>query len=184
MFLNIADSVKNAIDLGIDLLRDGAGIDVTAVTFIIQICATIILFIYVRFFLWKTVTGMIDARRANIEKELASKDDALKELELAKQEAESIVSNAKEEATLIIERAKTTSTIEANNIKNRALAEIEAKKEASVEQINSERKKAEESLRDEIITVAYTLAEKITEKEIDEAKHQDLVDDFLKEVGK
>ena len=90
----------------------------------------------------------------------------------------------KEEATLIIERAKTTSTIEANNIKTRALAEIEAKKEASVEQINSERKKAEESLRDEIITVAYTLAEKITEKEIDEAKHQDLVNDFLKEVGK
>ena len=80
MFLNIADSVKNAIDLGIDLLRDGAGIDVTAVTFIIQICATIILFIYVRFFLWKTVTGMIDARRANIQKELDSKEYALKEL--------------------------------------------------------------------------------------------------------
>ncbi len=184
MFLNIADSVKNAIDLGIDLLRDGAGIDVTAVTFIIQICATIILFIYVRVFLWKTVTGMIDARRANIQKELDSKEDALKELETAKLEATSIVNTAKDEASSIIKRAKNTSEIEANNIKTRALAEIEAKRSAAEEQINSERKKAEESLRDEIITVAYTLAEKITEKEIDEAKHQALVDDFLKEVGK
>lgn len=184
MFLNIADSVKNAIDLGIDLLRDGAGIDVTAITFIIQICATIILFIYVRLFLWKTVTGMIDARKANIQKELDSKDDALKELEEAKIEAESIIKNAKDEASIIIEKAKNTSTIEADNIKTRALAEIEAKKSAAMEEINSERKQAEESLRNEIITVAYTLAEKITEKEIDEAKHQELVDDFLKEVGK
>lgn len=184
MFLNIADSVKNAIDLGIDLLRDGAGIDVTAVTFIIQICATIILFLYVRFFLWKTVTGMIEARKANIQKELDSKDDALKELEKAKLEAATIVSDAKNEASSIIERAKSTSVIEADNIKSRALSEIEAKKSAALEQINSERKQAEESLRDEIITVAYTLAEKITEKEIDETKHQELVDEFLKEVGK
>lgn len=184
MFLNIADSVKNAIDLGIDLLRDGAGIDVTAVTFIIQICATIVLFLFVRLFLWKTVRGMIDARKANIQKELDSKDDALKELEEAKLEANNIVNNAKEEATEILDKAKNTATLEADNIKNRALAEIEAKKIASVEQINSERKQAEDSLRNEIITVAYALAEKITEKEIDETKHQQLVDDFLKEVGK
>ena len=184
MFLNIADSVKDAIDLGIDVLRDGAGIDVTAITFIIQICATIILFIYVRLFLWKTVTGMIDARRANIQKELDSKDDALKELEDAKNEAKNIVNNAKDEASIIIERAKNTSQIESDNIKNRALAEIDAKQKAALDQLNSERKQAEEGLRDEIITVAYALAEKITEKEIDEAKHQDLVNDFLKEVGK
>lgn len=184
MFLNIADSVKNAIDLGIDLLRDGAGIDVTAITFIIQICATIILFIYVRFFLWKTVTGMIDARKAGIQKELDSKDDALKELEVARLEAASIVDNAKTEASLIIDRAKSTSVVEADSIKKRAFAEIEAKEKASLEQINSEYKKAEENLRSEVITVAYALAEKITEKEIDEAKHQELVNDFLKEVGK
>lgn len=184
MFLNIADSVKNAIDLGIDLLRDGAGIDVTAVTFIIQICATIVLFIYVRFFLWKTVTGMIDARKANIQKELDSKDDAVKELEAAKKEAGLIIDQAKEEASLIVERAKNTSKLEAANIMNHALAEIESKEQASIEQINNERKKAEIGLRDEIITVAYTLAEKITEKEIDQTKHEELVDNFMKEVGK
>ncbi len=184
MFLNIGDSVKNAIQLGIDLLRDGAGIDVTAATFIIQICATIVLFIFVRCFLWKTVTKMIDARHANIQKELDSKDDALKELEEAKIEAETIVDAAKTEAVSIIEKAKSTSIVEANNIKNRALVEIETKKALAEEQIVSERKKAEESLRDEIITVAYALAQKITEKEIDETKHQELVNDFLEEVGK
>lgn len=184
MFLNIGDSVKNAIELGIDLLRDGAGIDVTAVTFIIQICATIVLFIFVRCFLWKTVTKMIDTRRDNIQKELDSKDDAVKELEKAKLEATDMVNKAKDEANAIIEKAKNTSKLEAANIMNHALAEIESKEQASIEQINNERKKAEAGLRDEIITVAYTIAEKIVEKEIDQTKHEELVDDLVDDLMK
>lgn len=184
MILNIADSVKNAIDLGIDLLRDGAGIDVTAITFIVQICATIVLFLFVRFFFWNKVTGMIDKRRENIQKEIDSKDDALHELEKAKIEANVIITAAKEEASLILEKAKTTSKVEADVIMNKALSEIDAKQKASLEQIENEREKMEAGLREEIISVAYTLAEKITEKEIDQSKNEQLVEDFLKEVGK
>ena len=42
----------------------------------------------------------------------------------------------------------------------------------------------EEGIRDEIVSVSYALAEKITEKELDQTKNEKLVDDFLKEVGK
>ena len=184
MFLNIADSVKNAIDLGIDLLRDGAGIDVTAITFILQICATIVLFLFVRFFLWNTVTKMVDERRQNIQKEIDSKDEALHELAKAKNEANDIISNAKDEADAIIQKAKTNSQVEAESIMNKALAEIEFKQKAATTQIENERAQMEENLRDEIISVAYVLAEKITEKEIDQSKNENLVDEFLKEVGK
>ncbi|MBQ8292189.1 MAG: F0F1 ATP synthase subunit B [Bacilli bacterium] len=184
MILSIADSVKNAIELGIDLLRDGAGIDVTAITFIVQICATLVLFLFVRFFFWNKVTEMIDKRRENIQKDIDSKDEALRELEEAREEASFIISSAKKEADLIVEKAKTNSKTEADTIMKRALQEIEVKQKASVEQIKNDREKMEESLRDEIITVAYALAEKITEKEIDQSKNEDLVNDFLKEVGK
>lgn len=184
MFLNIADSVKNAIDLGIDLLRDGAGIDVTAITFIVQICATIVLFLFVRFFFWNKVTEMIDKRRENIQKDIDSKDEALHELESAKIEANAIIVSAKEEASVIVEKAKTNSKVEADAIMTKAFSEIEAKQKAALEQIKNDREKMEEGLRDEIIAVAYTLAEKITEKEIDQSQNERLVDDFLKEVGK
>lgn len=184
MFLNIADSVKNAIDLGIDLLRDGAGIDVTAITFIVQICATLVLFLFVRFFFWNKVTGMIDKRRENIQKDIDSKEEAILELEKAKVEASAIITKAKKEADLIVEQAKTNSKIAADNIMNHTLLEIEVKQKAADEQIKNDRAKMEEGLREEIISVAYTLAEKITEKEIDQNKNQQMVDNFLKEVGK
>ncbi|MGM9971708.1 MAG: ATP synthase F0 subunit B, partial [Anaeroplasmataceae bacterium] len=37
---------------------------------IIQLCATLILFIVIRVFLWKRITGIIEARRDSIDKEL------------------------------------------------------------------------------------------------------------------
>ena len=81
MVLNgIADAVEKAIDYGIDLLREGAGIDVTAITFIVQICATIILFLFVRFFLWNKVMDMIHKRESLIQEQIDSKDNAKQEL--------------------------------------------------------------------------------------------------------
>ncbi len=184
MFLGIGDSVKSAIEYGIDLLRDGAGIDVTAITFIVQICATIILFLVVRFRFWNVITGMIDKRRALIQQDIDSKDDAVRELEKAKNEAEVILKEAKDEASIIREKAVKSSKAESQEIMNNALMEIETKKQAAKLQIENDRQTMEDGIRDEIISVAYTLASKITEKEIDETKHEQLVNDFLKEVGK
>lgn len=185
MILNgIADAVEKAIDFGIDLLREGAGIDITAITFIAQICATIVLFLFVRFFLWKKVMGMINKRETLIQEQINSKDDAKNELEKAEAEAKGILSSAKNEADAIIERAKTNSKTEAQLIMDKALEEIETKKKNADDQIKNDREKMEEGIRDEIVSVAYALAEKITEKEIDQTKNEKLVDNFLKEVGK
>ncbi len=185
MVLNgIADAVEKAIDYGIDLLREGAGIDVTAITFIVQICATIILFLFVRFFLWNKVMDMIHKREALIQEQIDSKDNAKVELAKAEEEAKVILTNAKNEADSIIERAKTNSKVEAQLIMDKAIEEIETKKKNADDQIKNDREKMEEGLRDEIVSVAYALAEKITEKEIDQTKNEKLVDDFLKEVGK
>ena len=180
----IAEAVKNAIDYGIDLLREGAGVDITAITFIVQICATILLFLFVRFFLWNKVMDMIHKRESLIQEQIDSKDDAKKELEKAELEAKTILQEAKLEADEIINHAKNSSKAEAQIIMDKALEEIETKKKQASEQINNDREKMEEGIRDEIINVAYALAEKITEKEIDQTKNEEIVDSFLKEVGK
>lgn len=184
VLISIAEGVKNAIDYGIDLLREGAGVDVTAITFIVQICATIVLFLIVRFFLWNKVMDMIHKRESSIQEQIDSKDDAKKELEEAKIKAKEILNSAKNEADTIIERAKNNSKIEAQLIMDKAYEEIDTKKKNADEQLKNDREKMEEGIREEIVSVAYALAEKITEKEIDQTKNEKLVDDFLKEVGK
>ena len=63
-----AEAVREAIMNGIDLIREGAGVDVTALTFITQICATIILFLFVRFFFWDKVTAIIEKRKAVVKR--------------------------------------------------------------------------------------------------------------------
>ena len=59
-------------------------------------------------------------------------------------------------------------------------AEYEQKAEADIAQ---ERKKAVNEVKDEIGGMAMEIASKVVEREIKEADHQDLIDEFIKNVG-
>ena len=50
-------------------------------------------------------------------------------------------------------------------------------------QIEKEVAQANETIKKEIIEVAYLLAEKIINKEIDQEKHEELIESFLKNEG-
>ena len=76
-----AESVRNAIMNGIDLIREGAGIDITSATFIIQICATLFLFLIVRFKCWNIVTNFLENRNKSVQASLDKKLEAEAETE-------------------------------------------------------------------------------------------------------
>ena len=66
--------------------------------------------------------------------------------------------------------------------------EAEAMKAAALKQkaeadIAQERKKAVNEVKDEIGGMAMEIASKVVEREIKEADHQDLIDEFIKNVG-
>ena len=75
-----AETVKNAIMNGIDLIREGAGLDITSVTFITQICATLVLFLVVRFKCWNIVTNFLEKRNQSVKAALNEKTEAEKEV--------------------------------------------------------------------------------------------------------
>ena len=75
-----AEAVKNAIMNGIDLIREGAGLDITSATFIIQICATLVLFLIVRFKCWNIVTNFLEKRNQSVKAALNEKTEAEKEV--------------------------------------------------------------------------------------------------------
>ncbi len=184
MILGMAEAVQDAINNGIDLLREGAGIDVMALTFITQILATIVLFLIVRFKFWNVVTKMIDTRKQKIQSSLMEKDQALNQVAELKMEAASIEQNAKISANQIIENAKLASIQEADAILNEAHEQIAVDVARAKAEIEQDRRIMEQGVRNEIIDVAYLMAEKITTEELTREKSNELVDDFFQKVGK
>lgn len=173
MILGMAEAVQDAINNGIDLLREGAGIDVMALTFITQILATIVLFLIVRFKFWNVVTKMIDTRKQKIQSSLMEKDQALNQVAELKMEAASIEQNA-----------KLASIQEADAILNEAHEQIAVDVARAKAEIEQDRRIMEQGVRNEIIDVAYLMAEKITTEELTREKSNELVDDFFQKVGK
>ena len=64
-----------------------------------------------------------------------------------------------------------------------ARAQAAALKQKAEADIAQERKKAVNEVKDEIGGMAMEIASKVVEREIKEADHQDLIDEFIKNVG-
>ena len=150
---------------------------------IIQLCATLVLFLAVRFLLWGKITKVIQEKEQN-------EKDAFANLEKAKSEAEEIrkqiaieTNEAKEEGYKIIERAKQKSYLEAEEIIKKAQIDANMKLEDAKEEIDKEIAKANDNIKKEIIEIAYMLASKIINEEIDKSKYDELVNDFIKNNG-
>ena len=154
-----------------------------AVDFGIQICATILLFLAVRFFLWKPITKILETRRDAIDKDL---NDA----EVAKANAIEIESNAKAELEAarakvkkMLDDAEKNANIKRDEIINQAKEEARVRMENLDAELEQEKKNMSEQIRKEIVDIAFAAAEKIVAKEIDQTKYLDVVDDILKGVN-
>ena len=176
-----AETVKNAIMNGIDLIREGAGLDITSVTFITQICATLVLFLVVRFKCWNIVTNFLEKRNESVKAALNEKNQAEEEINSLKEESSHIIDDAKQTANLLVQDAKKTANAEKDKIIQDAKQEAQRLLENAKTTIEQEKQDLQEDIKNEIVEVAYLLSEKITKSHIDRTKDQELVKEFLKE---
>lgn len=181
--VSLSDIINGALNNGIPLLNDAVPtegrIQEIVATFVIQFLIFIILFLVVRFKFWNIVTNFIETRGKAVDEELSKKDDAIKTLAEATEQAENLKAESKKEALTIVEQARKISKNEADAIKQQALEEIENEKTRAKEQLEHERDMMEKEIKDQIIEVAYEMSKTIVGREIDQAKNQDVVDEML-----
>ena len=181
--VSLSDIINGALNNGIPLLNDAVStegrIQEIVATFVIQFLIFIILFLVVRFKFWNIVTNYIETRGKAVDEELSKKDDAIKTLAEATEQAENLKAESKKEALTIVEQARKISKNEADAIKQQALEEIENEKTRAKEQLEHERDMMEKEIKDQIIEVAYEMSKTIVGREIDQAKNQDVVDEML-----
>lgn len=172
----IKEAIQNALGPLASLKIEGAHVR----DLLIQLIATIILFIFVRAFLWKPITNILESRRQTIDK-------ALEEATKAKENAIKIETDlqleleaARAQVKALIDKAEADGNLRRESIINDAKEEARRRLENLEVELEQEKKNMEKEIKQEIINIAFAAAEKIVAKEINQDKYLDVVDDILK----
>ena len=104
-------------------------------TFILQLLASLVLFLLIRFKFWNIITNVIEGRKKEVEESLKEKEEAIAIRDEALKEAETLKSESKKNANLIMEEARKNSQIEADNIIKDAHEKVAIEKEKAHQQI-------------------------------------------------
>ena len=142
-----------------------------------------LLFLIIKYFLYKPVKKMLANRQAKIDGDYDEAREA-KEAALAEKAAyDKKLSEAKAEAETVIKNAVSVADAREKEI----IADAKEKAEGILRKAESdavlERKKAEDSIKREIVEVSSALAEKLLEREVNTSDHKQLIDSFIEGIG-
>ena len=152
-------------------------------TFLAQICNLMIQLVIFKKLLLNPVKKVIAERKAKADSQIADAEKLRTEAEAMKAEYEQNLQNARTEANQIVAAAQKTATARSEELLGEARAQAAALKQKAEADIAQERKKAVNEVKDEIGGIAMELASKVVDREIKEADHKDLIDEFIKNVG-
>ena len=152
-------------------------------TFLAQICNLMIQLVIFKKLLLNPVKKVIAERKAKADSQIADAEKLRTEAEAMKAEYEQNLQNARTEANQIVAAAQKTAAARSEELLGEARTQAAALKQKAEADIAQERKKAVNEVKDEIGGMAMEIASKVVEREIKEADHQDLIDEFIKNVG-
>ena len=151
--------------------------------FVATICNLLIQMYLIKRFLFKPINEMLAKRKEAADAEIRDAEKAKTEAEAIKAEYEQNMLEAKERANEILSNAQKTAALQSEEVvreANRQAAAIKAKAESDIAQ---EKRKAVNEIKDEIGGMAVEIAGKVIEREISEADHAKLIDEFIANVG-
>ena len=152
-------------------------------TFLAQICNLMIQLVIFKKLLLNPVKKVIAERKAKADSQIADAEKLRTEAEAMKAEYEQNLQNARTEANQIVAAAQKTAAARSEELLGEARAQAAALKQKAEADIAQERKKAVHEVKDEIVGMSMDISSKVVEREIKEADHQDLIDEFIKNVG-
>lgn len=151
---------------------------------LIQLCATLILFILVRFLLWKPITRIIEKRREVIDKELEEAKESNNNARKLASDAQIKYDEAHIKIKQMLDKAEKDANLRKDEIIKQAKDEAKRRLDVLEEEIALEIQNANEEIKKQIVDIAMTAASKIIEKEVDQDKYINLVNEIFEEASK
>ena len=143
----------------------------------------LILFLILRKILFKKIIDVMDARDADIKNNIEAGEKAKEEGMKFKSEYETRIQDARDESQMIVDFARKRAEEKSDTIISEARKEAEYIKQKANNEIAKEKEQAFNNIKSETSEIAVLAASKVIEKDIDKAKHEDLIENFIKEVG-
>ena len=151
--------------------------------FVAAICNLLIQMWLIKKFLFKPVQKVLAQRQQMADAQIADAEKARTEAEAMRTDYEQRLAAAKEEAAQLVQNATRTAHLRSEEIVRQARADAASIKTKADADIAQQRKKAINEVKDEIGGIAMDIASKVVEREIDSKVHQDLIDEFIRNVG-
>lgn len=143
----------------------------------------IILFFFLKKFLFKPVNTMLAKRDEEIKDSFKKAQDAEASALLKEAEYEKKLSAAKDEASEIVQTATKHAQTRSDEIVSAAQKTANDAIQKAHQEIEQEKIKAVDQIKSEITNLAVSIAEKVIEKDINESDYTRLADDFIKKAG-
>ena len=150
---------------------------------LVSLANLILLFLLIKKFLYLPVKKMLQARQNSIDSQYDAANQAKEQALSDKKEYEERLKTAKETADGIIKTAVDT----ANEREKEIVANAKVRADGIIRQAENEAqleiKRAENEIKREIVAVSSLLTEKVLEREVATADHQNFIDSFIESIG-
>ena len=133
-------------------------------------------------YIWPPILNALEERQQQIEEGLAAADKSQEKLAEAEAEADQIVADARQQATGILDQAHARANEIVAEGKESGVKERDRQLAAAKAEIEQETNKAREELRGQVSAIAIASAEKILNREVDGAAHDDILGKLAQEI--
>lgn len=134
-------------------------------------------------YVWPPLMKALEERKKKIADGLASAEKGKHEMELAEKRATALLREAKDQAAEIVSLAQKRANEVVEESKHTAKEEGERIVAAAKAEIERELQQAKEGLRQQVAVLAVSAAEQILQKEVDQKKHREIIDNLGKQLG-
>jgi len=135
-------------------------------------------------FAWKPLLAMMDERRQKIKDEFKKIDDEKAGAAQLKSDYENKLKNIESERRQKISEAVNDANKMASEIRANAQAEARGIVARTAEQLDRDIAKAKVALKEDMINITMSAAEKILHEKLDEKKERQLIDKFISGIEK
>ena len=152
-------------------------------TMIAQALSFLLLVYILRRYAWNPLMNIMEERRNLIESNIAQAEKERQQAEQIKREYQEEMRKARQEAQEVIAKATKLSEERAAEVLSGAHEEAEKIKKSALIDIERERDRAVAQVQAQVAGLSVAVAEKIIRKNLDVKGQEDMIEQFIQEVG-
>ena len=153
-------------------------------TLLIYIFNFAIIMVVLGAWVYKPLMGMLEKRKATVEKGLEDARVAAEARENAEKDAAQILSDAQTQAAQTVRDATEKAESAIREMRSTADADLAKEREAAMSEVDIDRERTLAELRGQVATLAIAAAERLIGENLNDARQRKIVDEFFSGIKK